>query len=69
MCIGGSPTPPAAPTPPPPVVTEQEQAIVDSRDRERKRRQTVAGQASTMLTGSEGVTEAAPIAQKKLLGQ
>lgn len=43
--------------------------MVDSRDRERKRRQAVAGQSSTMLTGAAGVTDAAPIAQKQLLGQ
>tara|TARA_R110001599_G_scaffold171353_1_gene362428 strand:+ start:442208 stop:442417 length:210 start_codon:yes stop_codon:yes gene_type:complete len=69
MCIGGSPKAPAAPKPPPAVVTQEEQAVVDSRDRERLRRQRAAGQSSTILTGSEGVTTDAPVTKKTLLGQ
>lgn len=62
---------PAAPaakpeTPPPSVDT---QAVKAAGETERRRARAAAGRASTMLTGSRGLTDSATTATKKLLGQ
>lgn len=68
MCMFGGDAPQQAEKPPAPV-TEEEQAVVDSRDRERRRQMAAAGQKMTMVNGAQGVTGAAPVATKQLLGQ
>jgi hypothetical protein len=42
--------------------------VTAARDRERRRISSAAGKKSTMLTGAEGDTSAAPTALKSLLG-
>lgn len=64
----GSSPPPPAPAPKPESAEEQA-AVGASRDRERRRQAMAMGRESTMLTGGQGVTAAAPTATKSLLGQ
>lgn len=69
---GSAPAPaaPAAPAPAPKPESAEEQAAVSaSRDRERRRQAMAMGRESTMLTGGQGVTTAAPTTTKSLLGQ
>lgn len=66
----GSAPKPADPPPPPRPANAEEQAMVDdTRMRERRRQAAAQGQAATMLTGGQGVTQAASTASKTLLGQ
>lgn len=64
----GSSPPPPAPAPKPESAEEQA-AVSASRDRERRRQAMAMGRESTMLTGGQGVTTAAPTTTKSLLGQ
>lgn len=68
MCIGSTPKVSSAP-----VVQsapqEQDAAVVNARDQEAARRRAAAGQASTLLTGAQGVTSQASTSGKTLLGQ
>lgn len=64
---GGS-APAPAPTPRP-ESGEEQAAVSATRDRERRRQAMAVGRESTMLTGGQGVTTAAPTAGKSLLGQ
>lgn len=48
--------------------TEQDAAVTASLDADRRRRAAAMGQASTMLTGGQGVTAPAATTQKTLLG-
>ena len=63
--------PPPPPEPPPepiaPATTQSAEAQA-ARDRDRQRRRAARGPSSTILTGSGGVTSAAPTAGKTLLG-
>lgn len=70
MCMSSPRMPPPAPPPPPPppAPTENVQEVQDARERERRRSLAADGKRSTMLTGADGVTAAAPIGQKVLLG-
>ena len=49
--------------------TEQDAAVTASLDADRRRRAAAAGQASTLLTGGQGLTTPANTSQKTLLGQ
>ena len=49
--------------------TEQDAAVTASLDADRRRRAAAAGQASTLLTGGQGLTTPATTAPKTLLGQ
>lgn len=60
---GGSPSVPAAAPPPP---EEQDAAVMAGRDKERARRRAAGG--STMFTGPQGATGAAPVQAKTLFG-
>lgn len=53
----------------PAIVQEQDSAVTGAADEERRRRRLAAGRASTILTGSTGVTNQANTANKTLLGQ
>jgi hypothetical protein len=64
----GSSPPPPAPAPKP-ESAEAQAEVESSRNRERRRQAMAMGQQSTMLTGGQGVTTAAPTAGKSLLGQ
>lgn len=64
---GSSPPPPAPP--PKPESAEEQAAVSATRDRERRRQAMAMGRESTMLTGGQGVTTAAPTTTKSLLGQ
>jgi hypothetical protein len=64
MCQASSPKAPAPPPPPPEM---QDAGVIEARDSERLRRRGAA--SSTLLTGPQGVTSAAPTATKTLLGQ
>lgn len=67
---GGKGSTPPAPAPAPKPESAEEQAAVSaSRDRERRRQAMAMGRESTMLTGGQGVTTAAPTTTKSLLGQ
>lgn len=70
MCLSrpSAPSAPPPPPPPPPAPSEEVEAVQSARDRERRRVLATQGRKSTMLTGPQGVTEAAPTAQKTLLG-
>ena len=48
--------------------TEQDAAVTASLDADRRRRAAAAGQASTLLTGGQGLTGPATTTQKTLLG-
>ena len=72
MCFGGTP-----PKPPQPMVTQPlpqteqavEQAVVSSRESERRRRRAaVSGYDSTLMSGGAGVMNPASTGQKQLLG-
>lgn len=65
----GSTSAPPPPPPPRPEAAEEQAAVESSREKERRRQAMAAGRESTMLTGGQGVTEAAPVATKSLLGQ
>lgn len=62
-------TPKAPPPPPPPPAAPQQEdiAVVEARERER-RRIASSGRDSTMLTGATGVMGVAPTVNKTLLG-
>lgn len=64
MCFS---SPPKVPSPPP---TEQkaDAAVQAKTEEERRRQRTVAGYASTFLTGGAGLTAPANTAPKTLLG-
>ena len=64
MCGRSAPSAPAAPIPPP---EQQDPGVTAARDAERMRRRTSA--SNTILTGPQGVTGAAPLQTKTLLGQ
>ncbi len=68
MCMGSTPKVTAAPeiqaAP-----QAQDAAVVSARDEETRRRRAAAGQASTLLTGAQGVTTQANTSGKTLLGQ
>lgn len=69
---GGKGSAPPAPAPAPapkPESAEEQAAVSASRDRERRRQAMAMGRESTMLTGGQGVTTAAPTTTKSLLGQ
>lgn len=68
MCFFKTPSMPSIPAPvqnP----TEQDAAVTASLDADRRRRAAAAGQASTLLTGGQGLTTPASTNQKTLLGQ
>lgn len=67
MCIGSTPKVTAAPEIQAAPQT-QDAAVVSARDEETRRRRA-AGQASTLLTGAQGVTTQANTSGKTLLGQ
>mgnify|MGYP007046309734 CR=1 FL=1 len=67
MGTGGGSKKQAAPPPPPPSVDTE--GVRAAGDEARKRARAAAGRASTMLTGSKGVTDGVTGATKKLLGQ
>lgn len=56
------------PAPPPPAPTADNSEVQAAAEAERIRSQKLAGRASTMLTGGDGVTEEVETAKKKLLG-
>ena len=69
MCFFSRPSVPDAPPPPrPTVVTPTDPSILQSQDAERKRRAAVMGRASTISTGSQGLTMPVATAGKSLLG-
>lgn len=68
MCSGSAPPAPPPPTPAPPAPTENAAEVTAARDRERRRIALAAGKKSTMLTGADGDTSAAPTTMKSLLG-
>lgn len=63
-----SPKSPASP-PPPPVVTRDDEEVAEARRRERLAARLRAGRAATILTGGAGLTGAAPVSRKRLLGE
>ena len=66
MCT--SPSIPAAPKPVDTTI-QTSAAMTASLEAERKRRAAAQGLSSTLLTGGQGVTQAAPTQTKTLLGQ
>ncbi|WP_210515146.1 hypothetical protein GC087_07210 [Pantoea sp. JZ2] len=68
MCMGSKPSVPSAPAIQA-APQEQDTAVVNARDEEERRRRAAAGRASTILTGSQGVTSQANTSSKTLLGQ
>jgi hypothetical protein len=64
--FSSSPTPPPPP-PPPPERTDAE--VQDAALQERLRQARARGRAANILTGGEGVTDPAPVARKRLLGE
>lgn len=64
MCFGGTPKP----KPMPAQEKKVEQAVSAAKDAERMRQRAASGYASTMLTGTGGVTSSANTQQKTLLG-
>ena len=63
MCVGGTPKVPEQPVAPPPI-QGQDDAMIQSRDDERRRRAAQTGSASTILTGPTGQS---PTGQGKTL--
>lgn len=59
---------PKIPTPPD-IPTRDDPAVKEAGKKERRRRLKAKGRSSTILTGGQGVTEAANIGRKTLLGQ
>ena len=57
------------PAPPPAPVEREDPAVAEARRREVVDRRRLRGRGSQILTGPQGVTEAAPTARKVLLGQ
>jgi hypothetical protein len=68
MCSAPKATPPAPVTPPPEAPKQADQAVQQARSDERRRAASAQGAASTILTGPQGVTDAAATAKKTLLG-
>ncbi len=68
MCMGSKPSVPAA-AEVQAAPQAQDDAVVNARDDETRRRRAAAGRASTLLTGSQGVTSQANTSNKTLLGQ
>jgi hypothetical protein len=69
---GGGKSSPKPPDPPPPMrpaAAEEQQMMDETRQRERRRQASAMGRESTMLTGGQGVTDAATTESKTLLGQ
>ncbi len=62
---GGSPAPVAPPEPP----TRSDAEVRQEALLERQRRSAAVGRSATIKTSPSGVTEDAPVATKKLLGQ
>lgn len=67
MCMGGGGSPPKQ-KPLPEQEQKVEQAVSDAKDRERMRQRQASGYQSTLLTGPGGLTGAASIGNKTLLG-
>ena len=60
---------PKLPDPAPPPPQREDPDVQAARERELERNRLARGRRTTLLTGGEGVTEAAPVARKTLLGQ
>lgn len=66
--FGSPPPPPPPPAPAPVQIVEDKSAEKAAADKEKLAASKRKGRASTMITGGEGVTEAAPTALATLLG-
>jgi hypothetical protein len=62
------PSAPEMPSAPDSAPTAQDPAALAARDDEKRRRLAASGQGSTVLTGSLGLSGAAPTAKKTVLG-
>jgi len=65
--LKGAEPPPIPPVQEPPELTDP--AVEEARRKERELLRRRRGRGSTILTGGLGVTEAAPVARKTLLGE
>jgi hypothetical protein len=66
---GSAPKPADPPPPPRPQYAEEQQVMDATRQKERQRLAAAQGQASTMITGGQGLSDTASTASKTLLGQ
>jgi len=64
-----APKPSAPPPPPEPVPTPEDPAVDEARRKQALAARLRQGRAATILTGSLGVTDAAPVTRKTLLGE
>lgn len=62
------PSPPEMPKAPDAPPTAQDPNVLDAREDEKRRRLAANGQGGTVLTGSLGLSGAAPTAKKTVLG-
>ena len=62
------PSAPDMPSSPDAAPTSQDPAALAAREDEKRRRLAASGQSSTVLTGSLGLSGAAPTAKKTVLG-
>lgn len=70
MCMFSRPSVPAAPPAPPPTpaATPQDPAVLQRQDADRRRRAASMGNASTQLTGAQGILVPNVMGGKSLLG-
>lgn len=70
MAISGGSTPPVPELPPepPPAPTKADAGVQAAREDEKRRQRAAAGASGTILTGGQGVTDAATVQKKTLLG-